>query len=616
MRRPTGTHGRPRPTRRRADATAPGRGGRRSWSRPPADEVEEVGYAGLTVRIVARRAGVAPATAYTYFSSKDHLLAEVLWRRMQALPPPGRRRADRSAERLADVGPGTSGCSPPRARPWSTPAPSALLSPTPRRQAPARPRSAPRSTAGCRPPSAPTSTRWWSGCSRRRLGRAARRRAWATCLRRASPSGPGRRGRADAGRAASDHDRGAGAAATGRYSPYDYEIHEDPYPVYARLRAEAPVYRNDELDFWALSRHEDVLAAFRNVDGFSNAYGVSLDPAAFGPDAHRAMSFLALDPPRHTRMRSLVGKGFTPRRGGRRWRTRIRAIAVEHLDAALERGHVRLHRRLRRQAAHGRDLRAGRRARGRPGRGPPAGRPGRPPRGRASSTSPRRAWTPPSPWSATTRSMVDERRPAPGDDLTSALLEAELDGDRLTDDEIDRLPLPHGGGRQRDDHQAARQRLVLGRGATPTSGPSPSPTRLGCPTGSRRPCASTPRARCSCGWPATRRRVHGTTHPRGRPGPAAGRLGQPRRGRSSPTPTATTSTGDTVASWSASAAGATSAWAPRWPGWRPGSASTSWWRGSATYDIDPDGIERVHSINVRGLAALPDHRSRPLVGRC
>ena len=51
------------------------------------DEIDEVGYAGLTVRSVARRAGVAPATAYNYFSSKDHLLAEVLWRHMQALPP-------------------------------------------------------------------------------------------------------------------------------------------------------------------------------------------------------------------------------------------------------------------------------------------------------------------------------------------------------------------------------------------------------------------------------------------------------------------------------------------------------------------------------------------------
>jgi len=51
-----------------------------------ADETRQQGYEGLTVRNVARRAGVAPATAYTYFASKDHLLAEVLWRRFQALP--------------------------------------------------------------------------------------------------------------------------------------------------------------------------------------------------------------------------------------------------------------------------------------------------------------------------------------------------------------------------------------------------------------------------------------------------------------------------------------------------------------------------------------------------
>jgi AcrR family transcriptional regulator len=53
-----------------------------------ADEARQLGYEGLTVRNVARRAGVAPATAYTYFASKDHLLAEVLWRRLQALPQP------------------------------------------------------------------------------------------------------------------------------------------------------------------------------------------------------------------------------------------------------------------------------------------------------------------------------------------------------------------------------------------------------------------------------------------------------------------------------------------------------------------------------------------------
>jgi AcrR family transcriptional regulator len=66
-----------------------------------ADEARVEGYEGLTVRNVARRAGVAPATAYTYFASKDHLLAEVLWRRFQALPVPNagdRDGADRARE--------------------------------------------------------------------------------------------------------------------------------------------------------------------------------------------------------------------------------------------------------------------------------------------------------------------------------------------------------------------------------------------------------------------------------------------------------------------------------------------------------------------------------------
>jgi TetR/AcrR family transcriptional regulator, cholesterol catabolism regulator len=65
------------------------------------------GYADLTVRSVARRAGVAPATAYTYFTSKAHLVAEVFWRRLAALPDrpadPGRTAAARAAAVLGDV---------------------------------------------------------------------------------------------------------------------------------------------------------------------------------------------------------------------------------------------------------------------------------------------------------------------------------------------------------------------------------------------------------------------------------------------------------------------------------------------------------------------------------
>jgi cytochrome P450 len=121
------------------------------------------------------------------------------------------------------------------------------------------------------------------------------------------------------------------------FDPYDYAFHDDPYPTYAWLREEAPVYRNADLGFVALSRHADVLQAFREAEVFSSADGVSLDPAATGPQAERVMSFLAMDDPRHFRMRSLVTKGFTPRRVAE-LETRVREITHEHLDAAVADG--------------------------------------------------------------------------------------------------------------------------------------------------------------------------------------------------------------------------------------------------------------------------------------
>ncbi len=115
------------------------------------------------------------------------------------------------------------------------------------------------------------------------------------------------------------------------YDPYAYEIHEDPYPTYAALRAEAPVYHNAERDFFALSRHADVLAGFKDTVRFSNAYGVSIDPAAWGPQAAQGTSFLALDPPAHTRMRAIVSRGFTPRRVAE-LEPRIRAMTTGYLE--------------------------------------------------------------------------------------------------------------------------------------------------------------------------------------------------------------------------------------------------------------------------------------------
>ncbi|WZU31216.1 putative HTH-type transcriptional regulator [Rhodococcus ruber] len=64
-------------------------------TRAAVEVLREEGFAGLTVRNVAARAGVAPATAYTYFSSKEHLVAEVFWRRLVASPEPEAATTDR-----------------------------------------------------------------------------------------------------------------------------------------------------------------------------------------------------------------------------------------------------------------------------------------------------------------------------------------------------------------------------------------------------------------------------------------------------------------------------------------------------------------------------------------
>jgi cytochrome P450 len=218
------------------------------------------------------------------------------------------------------------------------------------------------------------------------------------------------------------------------YSPYDYAVHEDPYPIYRRLRDEAPLYRNDELDFWALSRHADVLDAFRDPARLSNRFGVTLDPAAYGPNAHRSMSFLAMDAPRHTRMRSLVSKAFTTRRVAE-LEPDIRSLAVHYLERAVEMGSFDLVADLagklpmdvisqmigvaasdRDEVRRLADLLVHRQE----------GVFDVPPEGMEAALV----------LAAYFSDMVAERRAARRADLTSGLIDAEIDGDRLSDDEI------------------------------------------------------------------------------------------------------------------------------------------------------------------------------------
>ncbi len=218
------------------------------------------------------------------------------------------------------------------------------------------------------------------------------------------------------------------------YDPYAYEIHEDPYPTYARLRDEAPVYRNDDRNFWALSRYADVMAAFRDSERFSSAEGVSIDPAASGPHAHRTMSFLAMDPPQHGRMRGLVSRAFTPRRVAE-MADHIRALTVTHLEPALAAGSfdfvadlagkvpmdvisemlgvpVEDRAELRCQS----DLLVHREE----------GVTDVPPSGVEAAME----------LVVYYAALIADRRAHPGEDLVSALCAAEVEGDRLTDDEI------------------------------------------------------------------------------------------------------------------------------------------------------------------------------------
>ena len=121
------------------------------------------------------------------------------------------------------------------------------------------------------------------------------------------------------------------------FDPYDYALQDDPYPVYKRLRDEAPLFHDEEHDFWVLSRHADLHRAVRTDGVYSNEMGVSLDPSAWSPYAHETMSFLAMDPPRQTRLRKLVSKGFTPKRVAE-LEPSIQRITDHYLDQVMESG--------------------------------------------------------------------------------------------------------------------------------------------------------------------------------------------------------------------------------------------------------------------------------------
>ena len=222
--------------------------------------------------------------------------------------------------------------------------------------------------------------------------------------------------------------------STPRYDPFDYAVQEDPHPVYAWMRANAPLYRNEERDFWALSRYADVDAALRDPVRYSSRNGISLEPELWGPDAKKSNFFLAMDPPEHGAYRSLVSSAFTPRRVAA-LEPRIREVARSRL--APLRGSPTFDFAADYAAALPNDIlceilgipardwdfvRTGvdelnTREDGSDGRGP------------VSVAAALRL-------AAFLLSLVATLRRRPGDDLTSGLIRAEVDGGRLNDRQI------------------------------------------------------------------------------------------------------------------------------------------------------------------------------------
>ena len=123
------------------------------------------------------------------------------------------------------------------------------------------------------------------------------------------------------------------------YNPFLPEVREDPYPQYQALREADPVHRSPFLNMWVLTRYEDVALVLRDQrfsadrtkwEGFQALEG-------FQP----VRSLLSLDPPDHTRLRTLVTKAFTPR-VVEQLRSQAQVIVDEALDRAASHGEMEL----------------------------------------------------------------------------------------------------------------------------------------------------------------------------------------------------------------------------------------------------------------------------------
>lgn len=97
------------------------------------------------------------------------------------------------------------------------------------------------------------------------------------------------------------------------YDPFDADIDDDPYPIWQRMRAEAPLYFNDKYNFFALSRYDDVAQALPDWQTYRSGRGTTADILFSGIEVPPGI-LLFEDPPLHDLHRRLLSGVFTPRR--------------------------------------------------------------------------------------------------------------------------------------------------------------------------------------------------------------------------------------------------------------------------------------------------------------
>ncbi|MEM6105768.1 cytochrome P450 [Mycobacterium sp. 050272] len=121
-----------------------------------------------------------------------------------------------------------------------------------------------------------------------------------------------------------------------RYDPYDVELLADPYPVFRRLREESPLYYNEQYDFYALSRFQDVSRALVDTGTFSSARGMILEVIKANIEIPPGIIVFE-DPPVHDIHRKLLARMFTPRKIAE-LEDKIRAFCAQCLDPLVGTG--------------------------------------------------------------------------------------------------------------------------------------------------------------------------------------------------------------------------------------------------------------------------------------